>query len=45
MTGISTATHESWSTEMPGPRALRCIVPHGLRGVLVGVIPDGLAGL
>src|ERR1017187_7058916 len=27
------------SLEVVGPRALRCIVPHALRGGLVGVIP------
>jgi hypothetical protein len=31
------------SFEVAGPRALRCIVPHALRGVLVGVIPAQLA--
>ncbi len=28
--------------EVAGPRALRCIVPHALRGVLVGLIPAQL---
>jgi RNA polymerase alpha subunit len=30
------------SFDFVGPRALRCIVPHALRGVLVGVIPAQL---
>ena len=30
------------SFDFVGPRALRCIVPHALRGVLVGVIPARL---
>jgi len=30
------------SFEVAGPRALRCIVPHALRGVVVGLIPARL---
>jgi hypothetical protein len=30
------------SFEVAGPRALRCILPHALRGALVGVIPARL---